>query len=419
FFFFLKKKKVSCVDILGRGSSHLYVSGENEQKNYLFVTGCYDGIVRIWNVASVASSTTDGRASKTERVHTSFRANLSPIKGVSNLFCWNGHYYFGTACKNGSVKVLRMALDLQTNSKIEEVADNTKEHRSSVECISAPNQSKVFATGSVDTNIKLWRVDHNENSSDTADIFDITVEEPENETGLPPSKRIKLMSNTKTQQTSNDQVLEMKTQSKKGTSSRMKSVSTLRGHREMITCLHWVNPYALYSASWDQSIRLWDTVKEIDVYTWQTSSAVTSLQYWTSQNVLISAHSNQKICIWDPRTNDVNAETLLSKSSRHTYRSHRLPISDIKCSEKENRPLFISSSFDGTIKFWDLRSNEPLYMLNKHSDKVLCLEWINDTIVSGGADHQFVSIKMFFFNFVLFELWTFENSPIYQFNFQM
>ena len=45
-----------------------------------------------------------------------------------------------------------------------------------------------------------------------------------------------------------------------------------------------------------------------------------------------------------------------------------------------------TASYDKTLKLWDLRTAVPLHTLQGHTDKVLCVSWAGDTLVSGGAD---------------------------------
>jgi len=48
----------------------------------------------------------------------------------------------------------------------------------------------------------------------------------------------------------------------------------------------------------------------------------------------------------------------------------------------------VSGSDDGTLRFWDLDSNECLSVLNGHQDAVLCLDvdWVTQWAISGGRD---------------------------------
>jgi len=41
----------------------------------------------------------------------------------------------------------------------------------------------------------------------------------------------------------------------------------------------------------------------------------------------------------------------------------------------ENDNIFISTSYDHTIKGWDIRSSFPLFTLRSHHDKVFCCMW--------------------------------------------
>ena len=54
-----------------------------------------------------------------------------------------------------------------------------------------------------------------------------------------------------------------------------------------------------------------------------------------------------------------------------------------------NSYSFLSASYDGSIKVWDLRSRMPLHTLSnkEDNDKILDLQWVdNKEFVTGGAD---------------------------------
>lgn len=359
---------VSCVDAI---------------KSNTFITGCYDGFIRVWKLEKDNKTKTNA--------FVQVRGHIAPIKGIVALYSVissNNVYYFASVGKDRSVKVFGLNETTRNIKQVSaiDVKSSKASHRFSVECCSAPYPSKVFATGSVDREIKIYRLrnkDHDINDSG------------------PAKKKRKLNENMEMDVEEKD---EKNGNDKKENDiewSNLHCVSTLRGHRDAVKCLDWTNAVALYSGSWDACIKLWDVRKEIDTYTWTTQSAVHCLRYWLGQNVLISAHSNQKINIWDPRTDRMVQTKQMSKM---TFRSHRLPITGIDVDGsagnderdggiKNSEYLFITSSHDGKLKIWDIRSKMPLYTVSKHKGKALCVGWYGNTIVSGGDDCKLHSFK--------------------------
>ncbi len=80
---------------------------------------------------------------------------------------------------------------------------------------------------------------------------------------------------------------------------------------------------------------------------------------------------------------------------RSTFSSHSQWIPSVMWSRKSEY-LFVSGSYDSLVKLWDMRSlKAPLYDLQGHQDRVLCVDWsIDQLILSEGADN---SLKMFSF----------------------
>jgi len=67
--------------------------------------------------------------------------------------------------------------------------------------------------------------------------------------------------------------------------------------------------------------------------------------------------------------------------------SHKAWVSAVKWSPM-NPFTLASTSHDGTIKLWDIRSTLPLHTIQKHSkgSKAFCVAHTADTIYSGGSD---------------------------------
>lgn len=97
-------------------------------------------------------------------------------------------------------------------------------------------------------------------------------------------------------------------------------------------------------------------------------------------NTLITSSADRHIRLYDPRS----SEGLVCKT---TFTSHTLWVPAV-CWSKHDEHLFVSGSYDQSVKLWDTRSPKaPLYNLSGHDDKILCVDWSNPkVIVSGGAD---------------------------------
>ena len=156
--------------------------------------------------------------------------------------------------------------------------------------------------------------------------------------------------------------------------------SILEGHSQAVTALVWPHSSAIYSASWDYSIRQWDPTTGANVSTWRGNKAISGLSFSLEANVLASAHEDNAVRIWDPRAAEAEVVKL-------TLKSHKAWVTGVGFCPTQPH-LLASCSRDKTVKMWDTRSSVPLHTLSAHSDKVLCLSWMQDGkgLVSGGAD---------------------------------
>jgi WD40 repeat protein len=66
---------------------------------------------------------------------------------------------------------------------------------------------------------------------------------------------------------------------------------------------------------------------------------------------------------------------------------HTAWVSSVAWSPAEAHVL-ASAGYDHTVRIWDLRATSALFTIAAHTDKVLCLDWAAQYILSGGADRQ-------------------------------
>ena len=152
-------------------------------------------------------------------------------------------------------------------------------------------------------------------------------------------------------------------------------------HTHTHTYTAWPHPAAVYSGSWDMSIRMWDTEIGTCSRHMLGNKAVSAISFSHVGNLLATAHNDRAVRIWDPRMKDAEVVKL-------TLRSHAGWVTDVAFSPTLPNTL-ASTSHDGTVKLWDIRSKIPLHTLQTHTDKVLSLDWYNDSnVLSGGADRQ-------------------------------
>lgn len=169
--------------------------------------------------------------------------------------------------------------------------------------------------------------------------------------------------------------------------SNLSPLCTLSGHVGAVTSVVYPHSNAIYSGGYDHSIIQWDVTTQQPANSWTGNKVISSLSYSTPANLLASGHHDKIIRIWDPRKQD-------KEVIRYTLRSHLGWVSGVSFSPSNPHQL-VSSSYDNSIKVWDLRSSLPLHTVKAHDDKALCVEWAADEIVlSGGADKQLRACKV-------------------------
>ncbi|KAJ3323954.1 hypothetical protein HDV06_000930 [Boothiomyces sp. JEL0866] len=217
-------------------------------------------------------------------------------------------------------------------------------HEESIECIAKSLDNDHFATSSWDKTIRLW------SHSQEGEAVNVTKK-------------------SKKKQKTNFQTIKS-------------HKACLEGHSGAVSCIKFDAHDAniLYSGSWDHSVRVWDLQEELNTTTMNCEKVITCMGYLSESKLIMTGHIDGSIRLWDPRSKD----GLVVKMK---FNSHNNWVSSLAHSETSGFH-FSSSSYDGTVKVWDIRSSIPLYSLGDGQSKIYSLDWSNDLIVSGGADAQ-------------------------------
>ncbi|ETW04165.1 hypothetical protein H310_04517 [Aphanomyces invadans] len=298
--------------------------------NDIVVTGCYDGILRVF----AASGELLGSAKAHDSVIKSISIHQNVIVTGSkdlkaNVWTWDA-----------------------TNKALTLVGVNVG-HANSVDAVAVYDQTVV--TGSWDNTVRVWSVP-GESSQDVDD--DVAV--------------------TKRQKT-NSKVAKAKV-------TEQQASTILPGHTAAVLAVA-VDPHQahfLYSGSMDRSIKLWDLTTERCTQTMTGSSTLSDISVSTNGTIL-SAHPDNHIRLWDPRA--AKAGTTLVQA---TFSSHKQWVSAVEWSPSHAHH-FVSAGYDGSVKLWDSRSSIPLFTLAAHTGKALDVAWLPNpkpAFVSGGEDCQ-------------------------------
>lgn len=79
--------------------------------------------------------------------------------------------------------------------------------------------------------------------------------------------------------------------------------STIKGHREAVSSVQWVNNDEILSASWDHTMKLWDaeyggTKTEIIA-----NKSIFSAHYSELNKLVVACGADRHVRLYDPRSN--------------------------------------------------------------------------------------------------------------------
>lgn len=148
----------------------------------------------------------------------------------------------------------------------------------------------------------------------------------------------------------------------------------------MPTNLDWINHVCICSggnyhahAFLDGTIRLFSAL-EPKRYLGELKGHVSAItKLCTTDDYLISACDDGIICVWQ------------GLECVKVFNKHTSNITDV-CVSPDNKWI-ASSSYDGTVRVWDLQWGQQKHVLRGHVNEVMCVMIHREYIISGSADH--------------------------------
>lgn len=316
-----------------------WVSAIDGSNTGFILTGCYDGLGRVWKDSTMCTYILEGHAGPLTSICA---INAKGSEGADNI-------HVATASKDRTLRLWKFDAEDTLDGPARTSAFKVlRGHGAAVQCVSSQPSGNMVCSGSWDNTINLWETSGSDADGDTISI---------------------------------------KKRRKKGESNESLTegvaVSTIVGHTNCVSSVVWPEDDTIYSASWDHSIRIWDVESGKATWNMFCGKVLNSIDVGGENSALIAAGaSDATLRIWDPRRPGTLAP-VYQFSSDHT--------SWISACKWHNESWFhlASASYDGKVMLWDLRTAWPVSVIESHSDKVLCVDWWRgDSVVSGGADSK-------------------------------
>jgi ribosome biogenesis protein YTM1 len=362
--------------------SSLSTSSEKSDRTILLCTGSYDGNVRVYNTTTL-SKTKD--VSSLEPI-ASLLAHQGPIKCLALTTSNDEENHESFWIATGSLDQTLVVQQYHAENKSQRLIMHCQEgHTSSIGSVAFPRQGDgkplTLASGDWDGGLCIW---------DLQSHINLGNNNPAEE--LPPRGK-------KQKSTSG---IGGKHQEEPASITATPKFA-IQAHASQISGMCWNSSTAdsLITGSWDHSLKVWQVERQDCVLTLNGSRVVTCLDVLVqSPSVVVTGHPDCTIRLWDvrnPQQQQADAGkddgTSLVVSDNTTLKpSHKAWITQVQWS-RQNPYQLASTSHDGTLKLWDIRSTLPLStvrVVTNQQEKALCLCY-EDTkdrsaIFTGGTD---------------------------------
>lgn len=346
---YLKKKQLSCEAILSieyirstfppTNDALLehpdWVSCVKAVDSEIILSGCYDGISRLWNGNGEIIS-------QTER-------HNGPVKCVR----WVEKNRFVTSSMDQTIKLWKLKKKSNATTLCRCILE-MKGHTMSVESVAVDLQTRKLLSAGADGNIGIWDIEENESIIENGE------------------KSIK----------------KRKENELKSKIIIKNPISMIQGHSSSSSDIIFDSKdYTVgYSVGMDHHIKTWDLITFSNVDTRVTQDALFSICSIPALSLLACGSSSRHILLHDPRVS-------LKSTAIQTLKGHtNFVVSLSPCSK--NDYTLISGSHDSLVKIWDIRApNGSLHSIKRESGKndtkVFSVDWSNFFgIISGGEDNH-------------------------------